>query len=69
MAVATLKREGESNEKLIGRWKKKAQKARVVQDVRSKHRFSKEESKTKEKKSAMFREQFRAVRKKNQFYS
>ena len=69
MAVAVQKREGESNEKLIGRWKKKTRQARVVQDVRSKQNFVRVTNKTKEKQSAIFREHFRSKRKRNQFYS
>jgi len=69
MSIAVQKREGESNEKLIGRWKKKTRQARVVQDVRGKQSFKRTTNKTKEKQSAIFREQFRAKRKRNLFYS
>ena len=69
MAVATKKRKEESNEKLIGRWKKKTRQARVVQEVRAKKHFKKSTSKTKEKKSAIVREKYRTERKKNRFYS
>ena len=69
MAVACQKREGESNEKLIGRWKKKTQQARIVKNVRGKMYFKRAESKTKEKDGAVVREKYRAKRRRNQFYS
>jgi len=69
MAVATIRRENESNEKLISRWKKKTQQAGLVQNFREKMRFKKKTNKTKEKEIAKVREQFRAERRTNQFYS
>jgi len=69
MAVATIRRENESNEKLISRWKKKTQQAKLVENVRSKMRYKKKVNKTKEKEAAKVRENFRAERKRNQFYS
>lgn len=69
MAVATIRRENESNEKLISRWKKKTQQAGVVQNFREKARYKKSLNKTKEKERAKMREKFRAERKQNQFYS
>lgn len=69
MAIAVIRRETESNEKLIARWKKKAQQAGIVQEFRKKMRFSKKMNKTKEKAAAIVREKFRSERAKNQFYS
>lgn len=69
MAVACIRREGESNEKVIGRWKKKTQKANVVKDARKARYFDRNESSTKEKEAAIVRESYRAKRKKNRFYS
>ncbi|MDP2691305.1 MAG: hypothetical protein U1C97_02395 [Candidatus Gracilibacteria bacterium] len=69
MAVAVIRREGESSEKVIGRWKKKGQKARVIQEVRGKRYFSRDMSMTKKKKVAVVREKYRAARKKNMFYA
>ena len=69
MAIAAMRRPGESNEKLIGRWKKKTQQARVVQDVREKKSFLRRKSHTKVKVGALIREGHRAERKGNQFYA
>jgi len=69
MAVAVMKREGESNEKIIGRWKKKTRQARVVQEVRDKKHFTRTMNKTKIKKKAIVRETHREERSKNKYYS
>lgn len=69
MAVATIRRENESNEKLISRWKKKTQQSRIIDDFRKKMRYDKKKNKTKEKEAAKVREKFRAEKKSNQFYS
>jgi ribosomal protein S21 len=69
MAVATIRRENESNEKLISRWKKKTQQAGLVQNFREKMRYKKKMSKTKEKETAKVREKYRAEKKVNQYYS
>lgn len=69
MAIATQKRETESNEKLISRWKKKTQQAAIVQQVRSKRYFEKNVNRRKEKDRALVREKFRGERQLNQFYS
>ena len=69
MAIAALRREGESNERLIGRWKKKAQQSGNVQLFREKLRYKKKLNATKERERAKVREGFRAEKKKNQFYA
>ena len=69
MAVAVKKREGESNEKIISRWKKKTQQAKVIQRTREHRYFERNMSRTKKKEAAIVREGYRAKRKKNQFYS
>lgn len=69
MAVAVLRREGESNEKVISRWKKKAQQSRIMQEVRQNQRYKKPLNKTKEKHAAKMRAHFRAQRKIDQFYA
>ena len=68
MAVAVIKRPGESNEKVIGRWKKKTRQARIVQDTKDRRAFKKKISLSKEKKSAVVREKYRAQRRKAQHY-
>jgi ribosomal protein S21 len=69
MAVAVVRRDGESNEKVIGRWKKKTQKANIVKSTRKARYFDRNDSLTKQKEGAIVRERYRAKRKKNRFYS
>ncbi len=69
MAIATQKRKGESNEKLISRWKRKTTAAQVVKSFREKMYFKKSDNETKERNKAIIREGFRAQKKKAQFYS
>ena len=69
MAVAVIRRENESSEKLIGRWKKKTQRARVIQNFRAKHRFNRKKGKTKVKTAALVREKYRAENKRRRFYA
>lgn len=69
MAVACIRREGESSEKVIGRWKKKTQKAGTVQSFRKRIRFAKGANKTKQKEGAIVREKYREKRRKNRFYA
>lgn len=69
MAVAVVRRDGESNEKVIGRWKKKTQKANIVKSARKARYFTRNDSLTKQKEGAIVRERYRAKRKKNRFYS
>ena len=69
MAIATVRREIESNEKLISRWKKKTQQAGIIQSFRNVKHFKKKPNRTKERSTAIIREKFRAERKKKSFYS
>ena len=69
MAVAVVHRDGESNERLIGRWKKKTQQANIVKSFRKQYRFQRNTSLTKDKESAIVREGHRTRRRKNRFYS
>lgn len=69
MAIAALRREGESNERLIGRWKKKAQQSGAIQQFREKLRYKKKLNVTKERERAKVREGFRSEKKQNQFYN
>ena len=69
MAVACIKRDGESNEKVIGRWKKKTQRAGTLHAFRNRMRFAKGANKTKQKEGAIVREKYRAKRRKSRFYS
>ena len=68
MAVAVIKRTGESNEKVIGRWKKKTRQARIVQESKDRKAFKRTDSLTKEKKSAIVREKYRTKRRKESHY-
>lgn len=69
MAIATVRRESESNERLISRWKKKTQQAGIIQTFRDIKHFKKKPNRTKERDSAIVREKFRAERRKKSFYS
>lgn len=69
MAVAVQKRDGESNDRLIARWRKKFQQARVTDRVRASMYFVEPENVTKQRGRAIMREKFRAERRRNQFYS
>ena len=71
MAVAAIRRDTESSEKLISRWNKKAQTARVVNQVKNRRYFDKNKvhpNKLKIKQAALKREEHRAVRRKLQYY-
>ncbi len=69
MAVAVIRRENESSEKLIGRWKKKTQQARIVKNFRNQARFNRRASATKVKGAALVREGYRAERRRKRFYA
>lgn len=69
MAVAVQRRDGESNEKAISRWKKKTQQANVVKNARKARYFDRKVGRTKKREAAIVRERYRARRKRNQFYS
>lgn len=66
--VATIRREGETNERVIGRWKRKAQAAKTVEKVRGKLHFKKKPNSSRQKEQAIVREKFRSQKRKNQFY-
>ncbi|MDF2379018.1 MAG: hypothetical protein P1V18_02220 [Candidatus Gracilibacteria bacterium] len=71
MAVAAIRRENESSEKIISRWKKKAQSARVQNAFKRQRYFDKarkKPSKTKTKMIALKREHYRGIRKKLKHY-
>lgn len=69
MSIATIRRENESNEKLISRWKKKTQQAGLVKEIRSVRYFKRKDSRTKKREGAVVREDYRAKRKAAKFYS
>lgn len=71
MAVATIRRENESSEKLISRWNKKSQAARTAKTFKDRRYYDgkkKNPNKTKTKDSALKREHYRAIRRKMQYY-
>lgn len=71
MAVAAIRRENESSEKLISRWNKKAQSARVANTFKRRRYFDKKRmkpSKTKVKMIALKREHYRGIRRKMKHY-
>jgi len=71
MSVAAIRRENESSEKLISRWNKKSQAARVANRFKARRYYDRnkwEPNKTKVKKIALKREHYRAIRKKLSYY-
>ena len=74
MAIAAIRRENESSEKLISRWNKKCQSSRTVNQAKKrKYRDPKEiKKKTNDrviKTSALVREKYSQERKRMSFYS
>ena len=69
MAVYAIRRENETVEKLINRFKKQTQGTRLVQKVRAKRYRVKAASKRLIRLSALKREFYRARRRKEQFYA
>jgi ribosomal protein S21 len=68
MPIAVLKKEGESNEKLVSRFEKKVQQGRVVQFLK-KNRFRKKKpNKLKEQAIGLKRSHYRAEREKMKYY-
>ncbi len=68
MAVKVAKRRDESNEKLIKRFKRQTQGARVMQKVRSERYHSGDKTKRRVREEALSREHYRELREKEKFY-
>lgn len=69
MAIYAVKRSSESNERLLNRFKKQAQDARLVKMLRERSRFKGKVTKREIRLRALKREEFRAANKKAKFYS
>jgi len=69
MAIFAVKRGSESNERLLNRFKKQAQDAKLVKSLRDRMRFKGKITKRQIRLRALKREEFRAANKKAKFYS
>lgn len=67
--IRAIKKEGETNEKLVNRFKKQVHGFRLVPKVRAARYFWKASTKRQERISALKREQYRAKRRKDQLYA
>ena len=68
MAIYALRRENETVDKLINRFKKQTQSSRIVQRVRAKRYWTKTDTPRLVRKSALKREENRAKKRVEQFY-
>ncbi|PKL36945.1 hypothetical protein CVV38_03605 [Candidatus Peregrinibacteria bacterium HGW-Peregrinibacteria-1] len=68
MQVVVQKREGESNERMITRFNKLVQGSRKVYKIRKSRYFQKDATRRQVRDGAVKREEYRALRKKNQYY-
>jgi ribosomal protein S21 len=69
MAVAVVKKENESNEKLVSRFEKKVQQARLVQWLKRNRFFKRNTSKTKTKDAGLSASRYRAERERLKYYN
>ena len=67
MAIYALRRENETVDKLINRFKKQTQSSRIVQRVREKRYWTKDDTRRLVRKSALKREENRAKKRVEQF--
>ena len=68
MAVWAIKKKTETNERLIKRWKRQTQNARIIQKVREDKFHKKQKTKRRIRDEAISREKYRAQREKEKFY-
>ena len=68
MKVYVSKNKGESNERLISRFNKKVQGSRKILKIRSDRYHKKDDTRRKQRASAIMRDHYRALREKNRFY-
>lgn len=68
MAIAVVKKEGESNEKLVSRFEKKVQQGRAVQFLRRNRYHKRNLSRRKIRLAGLKRVEFQTVREKLKFY-
>ena len=68
MPTAVVKKEGESNEKLVSRFEKKVKQSRIVQTLRKSRFLQKKENKRKTREAGLKRSEYRAIREKMKYY-
>jgi hypothetical protein len=68
MKVVVVKKEKESNERLISRFNKRVQGSRKILKVKSERYNKRPETKRHKRASAIMREKYRTIREKNRFY-
>ena len=68
MKVSLVKKEGESNERLMSRFNKKVQGSRKLLLVRDKRYYSEEPKKRYVRAAAVMRSKYRVNREKSKFY-
>lgn len=69
MAIYAVKKGNESNDRLMNRFKKQVQEARIAKTLREKMRYRKHPTKRLIRIKALKREEFRQENKKQKFYS
>jgi ribosomal protein S21 len=69
MSVYAIRKGEESNERLQSRFKKQFQEARLIPVLRQRKTSKRRVTKRLQRIKALKREEFRAARKKNQYYS
>jgi ribosomal protein S21 len=69
MAIYAIRKGDESNDRIQSRFKKQFQETRLLNLLRDRKTSKKAPTKRLERLRALKREEFRAARKKNQFYS
>lgn len=68
MPVKVSKKKDESNEKLIKRFKRQTQGARIIPKVRNERYHKRPKTRRRVRDEALARENFRAIREKEKFY-
>jgi hypothetical protein len=68
MKVVVVRKEKESNERLISRFNKKVQGSRKILKVKSARYNKKSDTKRQQRAAAIMREKYRTIREKNRFY-
>ena len=67
--IYAVKKQNESNERLINRFKKIVQRSRVIMDTKKNRYHKRKPTKSFKRQSAIMREHYRKKRTKEQFYS
>lgn len=67
--IYAVKKQNESNERLISRFKKLVQRSRIIMDTKQSKYHARDTRKRIVRKAAIKRDNYRKVRQKEQFYS